>query len=85
MILHSGKVIGLTTRWVLSEWTDSGSGDFGYTIGKFVAFGYVPVELLKPGQPLDFEIEVYGVKYPAQRKAPLNESLYDPERVKILS
>lgn len=61
------------------------SAGFGFTIGKHIAFGYVPAILLEPNQSLDFEIEVYGKKYQARRQSPLLQSLYDPERSKILS
>ena len=65
-ILHQGKVIETVT-----------SGGYGHTIGKSIAYGYVPVELAKG---TGFEIETFGQRYPAQisLRAP-----YDPERRKI--
>ena len=50
---------------------------YGHTIGKSIAYGYVPAELLKGTR---FEIETFGQRHPAQvsLRAP-----YDPERRKI--
>jgi len=70
-IYHNGKVVGITS-----------SADYGYTIGKHVAFGYLPSELCNEKS---FEIASYGQKLPATRQAPLNRCLYDHERKKILA
>jgi sarcosine dehydrogenase len=65
-ILHQGKVIETVT-----------SGGYGHTIGKSIAYGYVPVELSKG---TGFEIETFGQRHATQisLRAP-----YDPERRKI--
>ena len=65
-ILHQGKVIETVT-----------SGGYGHTVGKSIAYGYVPVELSKE---TGFEIETFGRRHAAQisLRAP-----YDPERRKI--
>jgi 4-methylaminobutanoate oxidase (formaldehyde-forming) len=65
-ILREGKVIETVT-----------SGGFGHTVGKSIAYGFVPAGLAK-GQ---FEIESFGVRHAARlsERAP-----YDPERRRIL-
>jgi len=70
-IFWDGKVVGITT-----------SADYGHTIGKWVAFGYLPNHLLDHKL---FEIAVYGEKVPAMRQHPLNRPLYDHLRNKILA
>jgi 4-methylaminobutanoate oxidase (formaldehyde-forming) len=67
-ILRDGKVIGVTS-----------SGGYGYTVGKSIAFGYVPTE--EAGHD-DYEIEAFCERHPAKRAA---QALYDPERKKILA
>jgi 4-methylaminobutanoate oxidase (formaldehyde-forming) len=65
-IVHEGRVIDTVT-----------SGGYGHTVGKSIAYGYVPIEL---ADARGFEIESFGVRYPARtsERAP-----YDPERRKI--
>jgi len=65
-ILHEGKVIETVT-----------SGGYGHSVGKSIAYGFVPVGLTR-----GFEIESFGKRYPAQvsERAP-----YDPERRKIVN
>ncbi|HVJ22521.1 MAG TPA: aminomethyltransferase family protein, partial [Burkholderiales bacterium] len=65
-ILHQGKVIDTVT-----------SGGYGHTIGKSIAYGYVPSSLFNAQH---FEVESFGVRHPAlaSMRAP-----YDPERRKI--
>ncbi|MDQ5848012.1 MAG: sarcosine dehydrogenase, partial [Pseudomonadota bacterium] len=67
-ILHEGKVIETVT-----------SGGFGHTIGKSIAYGFVPTEL---AGAKGFEIESFGVRHAARvsERAP-----YDSERKKILA
>jgi 4-methylaminobutanoate oxidase (formaldehyde-forming) len=62
-IIHpeTGTVVGFTT-----------SANFGHTVGKPVAYGYLPVELL---DRTDFVIEVYGEPIRATRH---DRPLYDP-------
>ena len=43
-ILHEGKVAGYVT-----------SANYGYTVGKSIAYGYLPVELAQPGSKLAIE------------------------------
>ncbi len=63
-----GEVVGLTT-----------SGNFGYTVNKSIAFGYLPIELAtKP----EFEIEAYSERFEATR---IDGCAYDPKRQKILA
>ena len=64
-ILHEGKVIDTVT-----------SGGYGHTVGKSIAYGFIPVGLTK-----GFEVESFGKRYPAQVS---DRAPYDPERRKIL-
>jgi 4-methylaminobutanoate oxidase (formaldehyde-forming) len=66
-ILHKGQLVGSTT-----------STGYGYTLGKTIAFGYLPVEVA--GEQ-EFEIEAFGKSYDATRGP---RTLYDArmERLK---
>jgi sarcosine dehydrogenase len=66
-IYLNGKYISLTT-----------SGNYGHTVGKSIALGYLSEEY---AEHTDFEIEAFGKRYPAKRHT---EGLYDPnmERLK---
>ncbi len=59
-IIADGEVVGFTT-----------SANFGHTIGKPIAYGYLPVE---HSDRTDFVIEVYGEPIPATRH---DGALYD--------
>jgi 4-methylaminobutanoate oxidase (formaldehyde-forming) len=63
-----GRVVG----WVTS-------GGYGYSVGKSIAYGYLPVEQAAFGTPLD--IEIVGERIPAEVA---REPLWDPkgERIK---
>ena len=65
-ILHDGKVIETVT-----------SGGYGHSIGKSIAYGFIPV-----GVSGNFEIEAFGRRYPA---AVSERVPYDPERRKIVN
>ena len=67
-ILHEGKVVDTVT-----------SGGFGHTVGKSIAYGFVPLEILK--KP-NFQIESFGKRHVAvlSERAP-----YDPERRRIVN
>jgi 4-methylaminobutanoate oxidase (formaldehyde-forming) len=67
-IRRDGKVLGVVT-----------SGGFGYSIGKTIAYGYLPAD--QAGFS-DYEIEAFRERYPAARH---DKVLYDPDRKKILS
>ncbi len=71
--LHGGEPILLDEK-VLSSTTSAG---FGHTLGKTIAFGYLPVELLRQS---DFEIEAFGNRYAAERG---QRSLYDPKMKRL--
>ena len=60
-ILVDGAVVGFTT-----------SANFGHTVGKPIAYGYLPTSLL---ERTEFVIEVYGEPIPATRH---DGPLYDP-------
>ncbi len=67
-ILVDDEVVGFTT-----------SANFGHTIGKPIAYGYLPIEL---ADRTDFVIEVYGEPIPAVRHA---GSLHDPRSERLKS
>jgi 4-methylaminobutanoate oxidase (formaldehyde-forming) len=54
------------------------SGGYGYTLGKTIALGYLPVELTQPGTTV--HVELFGERVPAQ-VAP--DPLYDPQGTKL--
>ena len=62
-IIRDGEVVGFTT-----------SANFGHTVGKPIAYGYLPMALAD-GARDDFVIEVYGEPIPAVRH---RSALYDP-------
>lgn len=66
-IRSNGKVVG----WVTS-------GGFGYSVGRSIAYGYLPIELAKPETKLT--IECFGVEIDAKVE---KEPLYDPKGEKI--
>jgi 4-methylaminobutanoate oxidase (formaldehyde-forming) len=66
-ILRGGKVLGVTT-----------SGGYGTTIGRSIAFGYLPAA--DAGHD-DYEIEAFCDRFPAQRH---DKPLYDPTRTRLL-
>ena len=68
-IIADGDVVGFTT-----------SANFGHTIGKPIAYGYLPVELTDHRR--DFVIEVYGEPIPAVRH---DGPLYDPTNARLKS
>ncbi|HZX54408.1 MAG TPA: FAD-dependent oxidoreductase [Ilumatobacteraceae bacterium] len=65
-IISDGEVVGFTT-----------SANFGHTVGKPIAYGYLPVEHT---QRSEFIIEVYGEPIPATRHS---GSLYDPKNLRL--
>ena len=67
-ISRQGEVLGVLT-----------SGGYGYTVGKSIAYGYVPAQM---AGETDFEIEVMGESIGATRHA---GALYDKGRERILS
>jgi 4-methylaminobutanoate oxidase (formaldehyde-forming) len=66
IIPQSGEVVGFTT-----------SANFGHTVGKPIAYGYLPIEHC---QRRDFVIEVYGEPIAAVRH---DRPLYDPENARL--
>lgn len=67
-ILRDGQVIGSTT-----------SGNYGFTVGRSIVFGYVASEPAPAGA---FEIEAFGERSPAVR---IDGCAYDPGRQRILA
>ena len=66
-VLRKGRVLGITT-----------SGNYGHTVGKSIAFGYLPVD---ETANQNFEIECFGAPVPATR---CDTVPYDPQRQRIL-
>ncbi len=62
------RIVGTTT-----------SGNQGYTVGKTIAFGYVPAAYRARHE---FEVEAFGERHPANR---VDRCPYDPDRHRILS
>ena len=67
-IIADGAVVGFTT-----------SANFGHTVGKPIAYGYLPIELVSRA---DFIVEVYGEAIPAIRH---DGPLYDPTGARLRS
>jgi 4-methylaminobutanoate oxidase (formaldehyde-forming) len=65
-ILHQGRVVSVTT-----------SANFGHTIGKPIAYAYLPIEL---SDARDFAIEAFGEQVPATR---CDGPLYDPGNARL--
>lgn len=68
-VFHAGKQVGMVT-----------SGNFGYSVGKVVAFAYVPVELAGEGTAL--EVDFVGERFPARVAA---DVLFDPKNGRMKS
>lgn len=66
-ILDGDRVIGLVT-----------SGGFGYTIGRPIVYGYIPISYSEPGTRL--QIEVAAQRYEATVR---EEPLYDPRNERL--
>jgi glycine cleavage system aminomethyltransferase T/glycine/D-amino acid oxidase-like deaminating enzyme len=66
-ILSDGRVVGYVT-----------SAGFGYSVGKSLAYGYIPAALAEPGTEL--AIEYFGAAYPAHVVA---EPRFDPRRERL--
>lgn len=56
------------------------SANYGYAVGKFIMYGYLPIEQSQVGNQL--EIEYFGERYSARVVA---EPLYDPKMEKLKS
>lgn len=54
------------------------SGNFGYSVGKYIVYGYLPVEYAEPGTKV--AVEYFGVRQPA---TVMKEPLFDPEMAKL--
>lgn len=67
-ILCEGEVVGFTT-----------SANFGHTVGRPIAYGYVPADL---GPDAVCSVEVYGEPIPAVRH---RRAVYDPDNVRLRS
>jgi 4-methylaminobutanoate oxidase (formaldehyde-forming) len=65
-LVCDGKVVGTLS-----------SAGYGYTVGKTIAFGYVPADVAKDAS---FEIVAYGKSYKAARAA---RSVYDPTNARL--
>jgi glycine cleavage system T protein len=54
------------------------SANYGYSVGKFILYAYLPVEYAEAG--IRVEVEYFGERYPAKVE---EEPLFDPEMRKI--
>jgi glycine cleavage system aminomethyltransferase T len=54
------------------------SGNYGYCVGKYVGFAYVPVDLATPGTSL--AVDFVGKRYPATVAA---DVLFDPKNERM--
>ena len=72
--LYGGETIYLDGNYV----SLTSSGNFGHSVGKSIALGYLPADA---AEKTDFEIEAFGKRYAARRH---DACLYDPnmERLK---
>jgi glycine cleavage system aminomethyltransferase T len=66
-ILHGDTTVGYVT-----------SANYGYSVGAFIAYGYLPIELSEPGSKV--EIEYFGERLPATVRA---EPLFDPKMARL--
>ncbi len=66
-IVDGGKTLGYVT-----------SADYGYSVGKFIAYGYLPADYAEPGTKV--EVVYFGEHIPATVS---EEPLYDPAMEKI--
>ncbi len=81
MTLADPNTIAFGSEPIRAEGTVVGwvtSGGYGYSVGKSIAYGYLPVALAKPGTRLT--IECFGVEIDAVVE---KEPLYDPKGEKI--
>ncbi len=65
-VMVDGKVVGVTS-----------SGNFGYSVGKAIGYGYLPLEIVERGQ---VEIEAFGKVSPAKI---LTQAAYDPDNARL--
>ena len=66
-IFANGECIGHVT-----------SGNYGYTLGKFIAYGYLPTKYATPGTQL--EVEYFNERFAATVS---KEPLYDPKMTRL--
>jgi glycine cleavage system aminomethyltransferase T len=68
-ILAGAAVLGYVT-----------SANYGYAVGQYIAYGYLPVDYSAPGTQV--EVEYFGKGYKATVR---KEPLYDPQRKRMTS
>ena len=56
------------------------SAAFGYTVGRSIAYGWLPADVARPGTPV--EIDSFGERLPATVVA---DPLFDPEMARLRS
>jgi glycine cleavage system aminomethyltransferase T len=66
-ILAGDKTIGYVT-----------SANYGYSVGQFIVYGYLPIEYAAEGSQV--EVEFFGQRYSATLRA---EPLFDPENERL--
>ncbi len=54
------------------------SANYGFAVDRSIAYGYLPIELARPGQRID--LQYFGIRYPA---TVVEEPLYDPTNARL--
>jgi glycine cleavage system aminomethyltransferase T len=81
MTLDDPNMVVMGKEPIMSNGTNLGyvtSANYGYSIGKGIAYGYLPTEYAETGTKV--EIEYFGERYSATVQ---QEPLYDPDMQKI--
>ncbi|MGH2931652.1 MAG: GcvT family protein [Gaiellaceae bacterium] len=81
LVLEDPRSIALGSEPVLVDGEVAGrvtSGGFGYTVGRSIAYAYLPGDTAEAGRPV--EVEIFGRPVPGEVAA---EPLYDPEGTAI--
>jgi 4-methylaminobutanoate oxidase (formaldehyde-forming) len=81
LVLEDPRAIALGSEPVLVDGEVAGrvtSGGFGYTVGRSIAYAYLPGVTAEAGTPV--EVEIFGRPVPGEVAA---EPLYDPEGAAI--
>ena len=81
LVLGDGRAVALGSEPVRVEGVSAGrvtSGGYGYTVGRSIAYAYLPADRAEPGQPV--EVEIFGEWVPGEVA---REPLFDPAGQRI--
>ena len=81
LVLGDGRAVALGAEPVRVEGVSAGrvtSGGYGYTVGRSIAYAYLPADRAEPGQPV--EVEIFGEWVPGEVA---REPLFDPAGQRI--